>query len=132
MEKIISIEETTFKIKDGQWTTEYDGFLIKTDKQTVKLGIDNGQSCCENFGYFMTEDNFKEFEGSELKNISITDTLLNTKKVTENSIQEGEAMFVNIETSIGLLQFVAYNQHNGYYGHTAIVESTQFSTEEVL
>lgn len=132
MEKIISIEETTFNIKDGQWTTEYDGFLIKTDKQTVKLGIDNGQSCCENFGYFMTDDNFKEFEGSELKNISITDTLLNTKKVTENSIQEGEAMFVNIETSIGLLQFVAYNQHNGYYGHTAIVESTQFSTEEVL
>ena len=28
-------------------------------------------------------------------------------------------MFVNINTSNGLLQFAAYNNHNGYYGHNA-------------
>lgn len=26
-------------------------------------------------------------------------------------------MFINVETTNGLLQFVAYNEHNGYYGH---------------
>jgi len=27
-------------------------------------------------------------------------------------------MFINIDTSEGLLQFAAYNSHNGYYGHS--------------
>lgn len=27
------------------------------------------------------------------------------------------AMFINVETTKGLLQFVAYNEHNGYYVH---------------
>jgi hypothetical protein len=36
-----------------------------------------------------------------------------------------EAMFVDIETDRGVLQFVAYNAHNGYYGHKARVQSTQ-------
>ena len=29
-------------------------------------------------------------------------------------------------------QFVAYNAHNGYYGHTVRVESQQLSHDEVL
>ena len=32
-------------------------------------------------------------------------------------------MFVNINTSNGALQFAAYNEHNGYYGHEAVVIS---------
>ena len=34
-----------------------------------------------------------------------------------NLLDAGSAMFINVETTNGLLQFVAYNEHNGYYGH---------------
>ena len=120
MEKILKIEETSF---DGK-----DGFVITTDQQEIKLGIDNGQCCCENWGYFMSEDDLSEFVGSNLIAVKVVDTAL--KKWDEiEDMYEGDAMFVNIETSNGLLQFVAYNEHNGYYGHEACVISKQVKEE---
>ncbi len=41
-------------------------------------------------------------------------------------------MFVNLETNVGLLQFVAYNSHNGYYGHDAVLVSKQLNLTEAL
>ena len=35
----------------------------------------------------------------------------------KEDLDAGSAMFINVETTNGLLQFVAYNEHNGYYGH---------------
>lgn len=32
-------------------------------------------------------------------------------------------MFINIETTKGFLQFVVYNEHNGYYGHSVLLVS---------
>lgn len=120
MEKILKIEETSF---DGK-----DGFVITTDQQEIKLGIDNGQYCCENWGYFMSEDDLSEFIGANLISVKVVDTALKKWEEIED-MYEGEAMFVNIETSNGLLQFVAYNEHNGYYGHEACVISKQVKEE---
>ena len=130
-EKIIRIEEVTFKSKaDCQ---EFDGYQVITDKQTIKLGISNSQSCCESWGYFMSEDDLKEFEGAELKEITLTDVALKTEIFESKDIDfEGDLMFVNFSTDKGVLQFTAYNQHNGYYGHNAIVISEQLNHEEVL
>jgi hypothetical protein len=50
MEKILRIEETTFKTNEKDWSI-YEGFQIITDQQTIKVGISNGQSCCESWGY---------------------------------------------------------------------------------
>lgn len=125
MEKILKIEETNF---DGKC-----GFVVTTDKQIVKLGISDYQSCCENYGYFMSEDNLEDFIGAELLDIKITDTLLKpNNEIDVNNIYEGDVMFVNIETNKGLLQFVAYNEHNGYYGHDACVISKQLNYDTVL
>jgi len=130
MEKIISIVETTFKQQEKDWC-DYDGFLIHTDKQVIKLGISNGQSCCENWGYLMSEDDVQSFVGAELLSIKAVDVGVNEKCIDAgNGCDEGGAMFINLETSNGLLQFVAYNGHNGYYSHSAFVEST-FLSEEV-
>lgn len=131
MEKILRIEETNFKTKKNDWNS-YEGFQIVTDKQTIKLGISDGQSCCERSGYFMSEDNFSEFIGANLIDLAITNTCLNTKKLEEEELYEPDLMFVNLNTDKGLLQFVAYNSHNGYYGHSAVVVSEQLSHEEVL
>lgn len=131
MEKIIKIEEATFKKGKDDWSS-YDGYLIATDKQIIKMGICNGQNCCENWGYFMSNDNIKEFEEAAMTDITITDTCLNVKKLKDAELYEPNLMFVNINTDKGLLQFVAYNSHNGYYGHDAVVISEQLNHEERL
>lgn len=131
METILKIKETQFGISE-RYPNDFDGFVIKTNKQIIKLGIENGQSCCEYWGYFMTEDNFKEFEGSKLIDITLTDTSLKTKKLYEECIETEECMFVNLNTDKGLLQFVAYNSHNGYYGHEAVIISETLNHSEML
>ena len=123
MEKILKIDEATFD-------RFFDGYQITTNKQIIKLGISNGQSCCEEWGYFMSEDNFDRFIGSELLGVEIVDNCLSVKKVEH--VYKGSTMFVNIKTSVGLLQFTAYNDHNGYYGHDAVVISEQLKYEETL
>ena len=83
MEKILRIEETNFKTKKNDWNS-YEGYQIITDKQTIKLGISDGQRCYETSGYFMSEDDFSEFIGANLIELAITDTCLNAKKIKKN------------------------------------------------
>lgn len=145
MEKILKIEECFGfdGIKDA-WC-EQDGFKITTTEQEIYLVIDNIQCCCENFGYFMSEDNIDNFIGTELLDIKITDTM--NKSITVDVLKEnyldfdpegnidiydGDIMFVDIITSNGVLQFVAYNEHNGYYGHDAWVISRQLNYNQCL
>lgn len=133
MEKILKIEEGTFSIKEGEYDNNFDGFQIITDLQTIKIGISDYQSCCENFGCIITNDDINEFIDSELISISIVDNALNNKKIDEiECLDCGGAMFVNLETSEGLLQFIAYNSHNGYYGHEAVLISKQLNYSDNL
>ncbi len=133
MEKIIKIEEGSFK-KESENDAEYDGYIISTNKQTINIGIYNSQRCCERWGYLTTNDDISDFIGAKLIDISITDTLLNNKPIEEIDLNGDEcsAMFVNINTNKGLFQIVAYNKHNGYYGHEAVVISNQLNHEERL
>lgn len=129
MEKILKIEETTF----NKSNVEYDGYQVVTDLQTIQIGISNVQYCCESFGCIITNDDVSEFIGAELKSVAIVDNALNYKKIEKlGFIGYGSAMFINLETSEGLLQFVAYNAHNGYYGHDAVLISTQLTTEQLI
>ena len=41
-------------------------------------------------------------------------------------------IFINVNTDRGTLQFKAYNNHNGYYGHMVRVHSEQLKLEETL
>lgn len=129
MEQILKIEE----IEEKNGYSNCAGYAITTNRQVVKMLIDNESCCCESWGYFMSEDNPQEFVGSSLINVTKTDTALNTKKVEEvGDLDSGGILFVNIETSKGLLQFVAHNAHNGYYGHSAYIISEQLTIEETL
>lgn len=132
-EVILSIMDVT--INEDRWSG-MDGFAILTNKQKIHLLIDNRQSCCENWGYFMSEDDITKFLGATLLGVHITDTVLNSRDLNLGESGSfsygGDTMFVNLETSAGLLQFVAYNEHNGYYGHSARVTSEQLNYETVL
>lgn len=134
MEKISEIKEMT----EGKGYDTKSGFAVITDKQTIKLLIDDYQNCCENWGYFMSEDNLKDFIGAELIDIKLTDTALKEAKLKEHDVDpndkwfEGDLMFVDLKTTKGVLQFVAYNEHNGYYGHEACIVSQQLNHCETL
>lgn len=131
MEKILRIESVNFKKEPSDWN-EYEGFQIITTDQTIKIGISSGQSCCEHFGCIITNDDTKDFIGAKIKSISRTDNELKTTKIKTPSLDEGGVMFINVETSKGLLQFVAYNSHNGYYGHDAVLVSNQLNISDAL
>lgn len=129
MEKILRIEEVSFNLPEKKHTS-FSGFIITTDKQDILLGIDSNQNCCESWGYFMSNDDFSEFIGASLLDITIADEVLNVHKMPK--MYEGGVMFVNINTSAGLLQFTAYNEHNGYYSHEAVVVSKQLTNKDYL
>ena len=122
-ESILTIKEFINKKYD---THTLDGFEIITDKQTIMLGIDNYQDCCESWGYFLSEDNINDFINSNLINIKITDKQLKIiDDFDSTKSYEGDCIFIDIITNKGTLQFVAYNEHDGYYGHSVIIKSNQ-------
>lgn len=104
----------------------------------IEFVISNLQDCCESWGYLSSEDDFGSFIGSELKNVYVTYTKLETiVSNMKEDLDAGSAMFINVETTKGLLQFAAYNEHNEYYVHAVKLVSkyndkTIINTEEVL
>lgn len=135
-EMIVSIEEIT-------GISKYGGVLITTTDQVIELLIDDSQRCCEDVGYFLTEDRVENFIGAELIDLRLTDdelaeVLMETFDMgtLDGSIGErrfeGGLMFVDIVTDRGVLQFVAYNEHNGHYGHDVSVRSKQLKYYDTL
>jgi hypothetical protein len=121
------------------------GFQIVTSEQLITLAISDDPGCCESWGYFLTEDNTEKFIGAELRGVSITDTNRSNRRFVMataapeagddrpiESLDQGDVMFVDLETDRGILQFFAYNAHNGYYGHTASVRSKQLQHSATL
>lgn len=94
------------------------GYIVNTEKHRIQLLIENTQSCCENWGYMTSEDNPSDFVGAQFIDLKIVD---DSHKVIDfddwEYLDEGKAVFINMETDKGVLQFVLYNSHNGYYGH---------------
>lgn len=123
-EIIISIEEITNK-KEGGHYGGYDGFRIHTTKQIIEIGISNEQSCCEDWGYFFTNDKPKSFYGAELYKIEVVDEILQKEKLVNT--YDGGITFIDFVTSQGILQFTMYNSHNGYYSHHGYIKSIQLN-----
>lgn len=137
-ETITEIREFVGEVPPESYYGREDGFHIHTTDQIITLAIDAENYCCESWGYFLTEDDPDKFIGAELLGVEITDTNRTNRvfipgwleqdvpdgKIPEY-LDEGDVMFVDIRTSRGVLQFVAYNLHNGYYGHSARVSSKQ-------
>lgn len=125
MAEIIKSIKEVFDIKFKEYTyCSYDGYQITTTAHEYQLLIDNGQSCCENWGYFASNDDEQRFVGKELANVEMTDVGLNTKNVkdiSEYGFDEGGIQFVNFKMADGdVLQIAVYNAHNGYYGHDIV------------
>lgn len=103
--------------------TSSDGYKIETDKHTFHVLIGNAQTCCEEWGYFSSDDNHKYFLGAELLEVNLTDKALNQTKVDESGYCAGYGgiQFVDFVTGRGVFQLAVHNYHNGYYGHPILV-----------
>ena len=103
----------------------YDGYLIETNEHKYLILINNGQSCCESWGYFSSDNDFEDFIGKELKEVRLTDTALNQQRLNEiepYGFDGGGIQFVDFVIANGdVLQFAVYNSHNGYYGHSILI-----------
>ncbi len=104
---------------------------ITTDKGVYVAEIDDSEQCCEIFGgYFVYEDVISHFIGAELKYIYLTDISLSNhivEKIEEmqnyyESCDYHNIQFINFETTKGVMQFIVYNCHNGYYGHDVVIK----------
>lgn len=120
--KIRNIEEIYDFKTELSWC-KMDGYRIKTEFHNFYVLIDNGQCCCEDWGYFSSEDDYRRFINSELKEINLTDVSLNKKILDEKDIylDGGGIQFVDFVTSEGVFQLAVYNGHNGYYGHDILI-----------
>jgi hypothetical protein len=112
--------------EDSDWMT-YDGWRVVTDDEMIRVGIWDGQSCCESFGYFSTDDDPSRFVGADLLRVERVDGDLKTIPDMEYGLDSGGAVFVNFVTDRGNFQLAVYNAHNGYYGHEAVVSSRELT-----
>ena len=94
------------------------GYCIITDDNLYFTMISNEELCCEDYGIIKSNDDLSYFEGSTLIDIKTIET-----PHEGSGCREKCTLFVNIETSKGLLQFNVYNTHNGYYGHKVEVKN---------
>ena len=110
----------------------YSGYKIHTDKQVISLLISNGQSCCEDWGYLMSEElnEGDDFIGANI--ISVEEVSLADITKDDDDDYVDACVFINVNTDRGTLQFKAYNNHNGYYGHEVRVHSEQLKLEGTL
>lgn len=116
---IKTVEDETFSgVTDDR--IPMSGYRITTsDDIEILLLIESETWCCESWGYLMSEDETSRFVGAKLYDVISVDEAFYSKSLRNiPKADAGGTVFINLETSIGVLQFVAYNAHNGNYGHT--------------
>lgn len=111
-------------VKDGDIPTNPGnvGYTINIEKRLFDevietdiliIGIDDGQSCCENFGYDYSIDGTVYDGINAMKNLE----LLSKPRWMPESMDSQDASIM-ILTDYGELKLRVYNEHNGYYSHS--------------
>ena len=104
----------------------WEGFQVTTSKRTIRVCIDNDQSCCESWGHLASDDDLQQYVGAKLLSVASVDNAFNSR-TDPGDIDEGSISFVDFVTSRGKFQLAVYDNHNGYYGHS--VEITGLETK---
>lgn len=120
--KSISYKDS-YHIPGSDRFARYEGVLVEYEDGTANFfGIQDGQQCCESYGYISWQEDtdFNDYIGAEVRNISFVETSGNREFidwVVDRDIDINDCMFFDVETNKGDLNFAVYNHHNGYYGH---------------
>lgn len=119
-------------LKSIEYSGMFDGFKITTSKNIWYILISNIQQCCENFGYVSKPEDYKDYIGAGVYFISRTVRTIDDDIETiplSSSSEYPNCMFITFYTDKGDLQFTAYNEHNGYYGHNVVIVKDTYLKE---
>lgn len=98
-----------------------NGKINFVDINNVFVGFDYEQSCCENFGYTLTEE-FTNNADAEETNLDLEDYCFDIDYFKEESslehYDEGHQVYFRLVNKEGKELFLMlFNHHNGYYSH---------------
>lgn len=120
---------------------EFCGYKIKTNLRTLYLIVNSYKQCCESFGYscvsegvIITEDDIETFLQADLIDLDVSTENNQIKSLLKERFGLYEtiyAVFIDVKTSKGVLQFTLYNSHNGWYGHEAYIYDTSKELDSV-
>ena len=126
-EKILSIREKEYTHKN---LDNLLGWEVKTDSQTIYLGISQEENCCEYFGHSIecedSSQNITDYIGAIVIDVKLDERDDDVERVRDKfNIKDdyicGDYVGVctlSIYTSIRKLILIVWNHHNGYYPHS--------------
>ncbi len=101
----------------------FEGYVITTTKQQIYTLISSGRSCCEDFGCAFLKPHDTSIIDAEVLSVKwgrhYDESLevVNADKLMCPLNNSHKNAVVEILTSVGMVQLVAFNEHNGYYPH---------------
>lgn len=120
------------------------GYVIELEGGgVVRVLVDNGGQCCEKWGVHMLlpggaliEDGMFEAVDREAvkgaKVLRVAWGKLGADASVPMFVHGDQHACVDLHTDRGLIQLIAYNDHNGYYPHTVHVEWPGYTSTEEL
>ena len=57
----------------------FSGYEVTTNRTKRYILIEDGQQCCENYGYMISEDDVNNYVGATLTNFSVVDKSLKVR-----------------------------------------------------
>jgi len=88
-----------------------------TDGKGIMIYDDDGQSCCETRYIHTDVTDLSYYNNTILNDIDVVDG----PDIDNDYYSVHETQFLYIHTSLGVIDFVTHNEHNGYYGGFDIV-----------
>lgn len=120
MNTILDIKEVDNVILKNNKYKTFCGYKITTTQDNYYLLIEDGQQCCECWGYISSDEDLTKYIGKKLVSIDVIDDGYNKVMdiLKEVYAEECLCVFINLRfEDMSELQFAVYNSHNGYYGH---------------
>ena len=127
------VVETIVEIRSS--TSGVAGYEVVTTKQIISLSIRSTELTGDNYGCFFCNTCALDFVGSSVRGVWVVDELVDDEAIACHGFvlfDQAKAMVVNIETSFGTLQFVAYNCGDGSGKQQAKVQSAFMTHSQIL
>lgn len=127
------VAETIVEIRSS--TSGVAGYEVVTTKQIISLSIRSTGLTGDNCGCFFCNTCALDFVGSSVRGVWVVDELVDDEAIACHGFvlfDQAKAMVVNIETSFGTLQFVAYNSGDGSGKQQAKVQSALMTHSQIL
>lgn len=125
MAKIVTINVDASMVSNhDRYPRSYEGVRIVLDNgEEIFFGINMASNCCEQYDYLHSVDDPEEFVGATFVRLDEKDTWPENVGEEEPTYWDcGGFQAIDIVTDCGVMQFVVYNSHNGYYSHATILK----------